>query len=63
MNRTLCLIVAVIIIAFAITLDVYLITSYSSTMFLTVSDRILLCIIWSVLLGGMTCGVWDCRAE
>ena len=63
MNRTLCLIVAVIIIAFAITLDVYLITSYSSTMFLTVSDRILLCIIWSVLLGGMTCGVWGCRAE
>ena len=63
MNRTLCLIVAVIIIAFAITLGVYLITSYSSTMFLTMSDRILLCIIWSALLGGMTCGVWDCRAK
>ena len=63
MNRTLCLIVAVIIIAFTITLDVYLITSYSSTMFLTMSDRVLLCIIWSVLFGGMTCGIWDCRAE
>ena len=63
MNRTLCLIVAVIIIAFAITLDVYLITSYSSTMFLTVSDRILLCIMWSVLFGWGAYGIWDCRAE
>ena len=63
MNRTLCLIVAVIIIAFAITLDVYLITSYSSTMFLNMSDRILLCIIWSVLFSGMAYGIWGCRAE
>ena len=63
MNRTLCLIVAVIIIAFTIIFDACIIASYSPTMFLTMSDRILLCIIWSVLLGGMTCGVWDCRAE
>ena len=63
MNRTLCLIVAVIIIAFAITLDVYLITSYSPTMLLTMGDRILLCAVWDALLGCMAYGAWDCRAE
>ena len=62
MNRTLCLIVAVIIIAFAITLDVYLITSYSPTMLLTMGDRILLCAVWDALLGCMAYGAWDCRA-
>lgn len=63
MNRALCLIVAMIIIAFTITLDVYLITSYSPTMFLTMSDRILICIIWSVLFSGMAYVTLDCRAE
>ena len=63
MNRTLCLIIAVIIIAFAIAFDAYLISGYSPTMFFTMSDRMLLCIIWSVLFGGMSYGIWDCRAE
>ena len=63
MNRTLCLIVAVIIIAFAIVFDACIIASYSPTMFLTMGDRILLCIIWSVLFCGMSYGIWDCRAE
>ena len=63
MNRTLCLIVAVIIIAFAIVFDACIISSYSSTMFLTMGDRILLCIIWSVLFSGMAYVTWDCRAE
>ena len=63
MNRTLCLIVAVIIIAFTIIFDVCIIASYSPTMFLTMSDRILLCIIWSVLFSGMAYVTWDCRAE
>ena len=63
MNRIACAIIAVIIIAFAIIFDACIIASYSPTMFLTMGDRILLCIIWSVLLGGMTCGIWGCRAE
>ena len=63
MNRTLCAIVAVIIIALAIIFDACIIASYSPTMFLTMGNRILLCIIWSVLLGGMAYGIWGCRAE
>ena len=63
MNRTLCAIVAVIIIALAIIFDACIIASYSPTMFLTMGDRILLYIIWSVLLGGMAYGIWECRAE
>lgn len=63
MNRTLCAIVAVIIIALAIIFDACIIASYSPTMFLTMGDRILLCIIWSVLLGGMAYVIWGCRAE
>lgn len=63
MNRTLCTIIAIAIIAFAIAINVFLIASYSPTMLLTMSDRILLCVIWSTLLGGMAYGIWDCRAE
>lgn len=63
MNRTLCTIVAVIIIALAIIFNAYIIASYSPTMFLTMSDRILLCVIWSTLFGGMAYGIWDCKAE
>lgn len=63
MNRTLCLIVAVIIIAFTIIFDACIIASYSPTMFLTMGDRILLCIIWSVLFSGIAYVTWDCRAE
>lgn len=63
MNRTLCAIVAVIIIAFAIAINVFLVASYSPTMLLTIGDRILLCVVWDALLGCMAYGVWDCRAE
>lgn len=63
MNRTLCTIVAVIIIALAIIFDACIIASYSPTMFLTIGDRILICAIWSVLFSGMAYGIWDCRAE
>ena len=63
MNRTLCLIIAVIIIAFTIAFDAYLISGYSPTMFFTMSDRILLCIIWSVLFSWMAYVAWDCRAK
>ena len=63
MNRTLCLIVAVIIIAFAIAFDAYLISGYSPTMFFTMGDRILLCIMWSILFGWGAYGIWDSRAE
>lgn len=62
MNRTLCTIIAVSIIAFVIILDVFVIASYSPTMLLTMGDRILLCSIWSILFGGMAYGVWECRA-
>ena len=62
MNRTLCTTIAVSIIAFVIILDVFVIASYSPTMLLTMGDRILLCAIWSVLLGFMAYCVWDCRA-
>lgn len=62
MNRTLCAVTAVIIIAIIVILDVFIITSYSPTMLLTMGDRILLCAIWSVLLGFMAYYVWDCRA-
>lgn len=63
MNRTLCAIVAVTIIALAIIFDACIIASYSPTMFLTMGDRILLCGVWSVLLSGMSYGIWECRAE
>jgi hypothetical protein len=63
MNRTLCTIIAMSIIAFVIILDAFIIASYSPTMLLTMGDRILLCIIWSVLFGGMSYGIWDCRAK
>lgn len=63
MNRTLCTIIAIVIIAFAIAINVFLIASYSPTMLLTMSDRILLCVIWSTLFGGMAYGIWDCRAK
>ena len=63
MNRTLCAIVAVIIIALAIIFDACIIASYSPTMFLTMGDRIFLCGVWSVLLSGMSYGIWECRAE
>ena len=62
MNRTLCAVTAVIIIAIIVILDVFIITSYSPPIFLTMGDRILLCAIWSVLLGFMAYCVWDCRA-
>ena len=62
MNRTLCTIIAIAIIAFAIAINVFLIASYSPTMLLTMGDRILLCAVWDASLGGMAYCVWDCRA-
>ena len=62
MNRTLCTIIAIAIIAFAIAINVFLIASYSPTMLLTMSDRILLCAVWDALLGCMAYCIWDCRA-
>ena len=61
MNRTLCAIIAIAIIAFAIAINVFLIASHSPTMLLTMSDRILLCAVLDALLGCMAYGVWDCR--
>lgn len=63
MNRIACAIIAVTIIAFAIIFDACVIASYSPTMFLTMGDRILLCIMWSVLFGWGAYGIWDCRAK
>ena len=63
MNRIACAIVAIIIIAFAIIFDVCIIASYSQTMLLTMSDRILLCIMWSVLFGWGAYEIWDSRAK
>lgn len=62
MNRTLCAIIAMSIIAFTIALNVLLIASYSPTMLLTMGDRILLCAVWDALLGYMAYCVWECRA-
>ena len=62
MNRTLCTIIAIAIIAFAIAINVFLIASYSPTMLLTIGDRILLCAVWDALLGCMAYGVLECRA-
>lgn len=62
MNRTLCTIIAIAIIAFAIAINVFLVASYSPTMLLTMGDRILLCVMLDALLGCMAYGVWDCRA-
>lgn len=62
MNRTLCTIIAIAIIAFAIAINVFLVASYSPTMLLTMGDRILLCVVLDALLGCMAYGVWDCRA-
>lgn len=62
MNRTLCTIIAIAIIAFAIAINVFLIVSYSPTMLLTMSDRILLCAVLDALLGCMAYSAWDCRA-
>ena len=62
MNRTLCAIIAMSIIAFTIALNVLLIASYSPTMLLTIGDRILLCAVWDALLGYMAYCVWECRA-
>lgn len=62
MNRTLCAIIAMSIIAFTIALNVLLIASYSPTMLLTMGDRILLCLVWDALLGYMAYCVWECRA-
>ena len=62
MNRTLCTIIAIAIIAFAIAINIFLIASYSPTMLLTMGDRILLCAVWDALLGYMAYCAWDCRA-
>ena len=62
MNRTLCTIIAIAIIAFAIAINVFLVVSYSPIMLLTIGDRILLCAVWDALLGCMAYCVWDCRA-
>lgn len=62
MNRTLCAIIAMSIIAFTIALNVLLIASYSPTMLLTIGDRILLCAVLDALLGYMAYCVWECRA-
>lgn len=50
MNKTLCAIAAMIIIALAIAFDAYLISGYSSIMFFTMSDRTSLC--------DMECIIW-----
>ena len=63
MNRIACAIVAIIIIAFAIVFDACIIASYSPTMLLTMGDRILICIMWSVLFGWGAYGIWDSRAK
>ena len=63
MNRIACAIIAVIIIAFAIIFDACIIASYSPTMFLTMGDRILHCIMWSILFGWGAYGIWDSRAK
>ena len=63
MNRTLCTIIAIAIIAFAIAINVFLIASYSPTMFLTMGERILLYFMWSVLFGWGAYGIWECRAK
>lgn len=63
MNRIACAIVAIIIIAFAIVFDACIIASYSPTMLLTMGDRILLCIMWSLLFGWGAYGIWDSRAK
>ena len=63
MNRIACAIVAIIIIAFAIVFDACIMTSYPPTMHLTMGDRILLCIMWSVLFGWGAYGIWDSRAK
>lgn len=62
MNRTLCKIITVSIIVFVIILNAFIIASYSPTTLLTMGDRILLCAIWSSLLGCIAYCVWDCRA-
>ena len=62
MNRTLCAIIAIAIIAFAIAINVLLIASYSPAMLLTMGDRILLCVVLDALLGCMAYWIWDCRA-
>lgn len=62
MNRTLCTIITIAIITFAITINVFLIASYSPTMLLTMGDRILLCAVWDALLCCMAYWIWDCRA-
>lgn len=54
--------IAIAIIAFAIAINVFLIVSYSPTMLLTMSDRILLCAVWDALFGCMAYSAWDCRA-
>ena len=63
MNRIICAIIAVIIIAFAIVFDACIIASYSPTMFFTIGDRILLCIMWSIFFGWGAYEIWDCRAK
>ena len=63
MNRIACAIIAVIIIAFAIIFDACVIASYSPTMFLTMGDRILLCIMWSVLFGWGAYEIWGSGAK
>ena len=62
MNRTLCAIIAIAIIAFAIAINVFLVVLYLPTMLLTMGDRILLCAVWDALLGCMAYGVWECKA-
>ena len=62
MNKTLCTIIAIAIIAFAIAINVFLIASYSPTMLLTMGDRILLCVVWDALLSCVAYCIWDCRA-
>lgn len=63
MNKIICAIAAMIIIAFAIIFDVCIIASYSPTMFLTMGNRILLCFMWSVLFVWGAYEIWDSRAK
>lgn len=63
MNRIDCAIIAITIIAFAIIFDAFAIASHSQTMFLTIGDRILICIIWNVLFGWGAYEIWDSRAK
>lgn len=63
MDKIFCAIIAVILIAYGIVLDVCIIASYSPTMLLKMGERIVFCILWSILFGWGAYMVWDSRAK